>query len=398
MQPVVDPMADPGFIMAANKVMAIYPGYNTINDLMEGMKVDVQGVMNLAAETNPDALNEAVDTYQQTDNVVNELSDNVGAAPVAASQKVKTYNLKKAQNMMQPPADPMGLNDSPEMMGDPMQQQDEFNQEVAPPEEDLIFDEESLKNFIATHDEVTAVDYFEGHITDEQSKLMAKVELKELYEEIPEMPLDPARKTMIYANLLKYLGKDTMEIPVQHKQFEEANGAIKKLAEEHVAKNKKKKATSYNLKTAQHKTQENVVMFGPDNTRIDPFYRMPVSDWHIMERNKGWGQDIGGIWNIDYETLWRTHIMDKYTRPYKDKDGNLVGGYINKRFEVDSNIPEANNIQLKPGQRRKPYLPEYGSTEARLQDARSKGTVVGGPNVDRTKPFNWKEASSKKKS
>ena len=85
--------------------------------------------------------------------------------------------------------------------------------------------------------------------------------------------------------------------------------------------------------------------------------------------------------------------MDKYSRPYKDKDGNWVGGYIQKRFEVDKNIPEANNMQLKPGQKRKPILPEYGNTESRLQAARAAGEIEGAN--DKKKPFNWKEAKKK---
>ena len=53
-------------------------------------------------------------------------------------------------------------------------------------------------------------------------------------------------------------------------------------------------------------------------------------------------------------------------------------------------------MQLKPGELRKPILPEYGNTESRLQAARAKGDIPGSYNT--TKPFNWKEASSKKKS
>jgi len=138
-------------------------------------------------------------------------------------------------------------------------------------------------------------------------------------------------------------------------------------------------------------------MYGPESVRIDPFLKQPVSDQHIVERNKGFGLVVDDVWNIDWETIWRSTIMDKYSRPYRDADGNWVGGYIQKRFEVDKNIPETSNYQLKPGERRKPYLPEYGLTEARLQAARASGDIEGGPDINREKPFNWKEASSKKK-
>ena len=42
-------------------------------------------------------------------------------------------------------------------------------------------------------------------------------------------------------------------------------------------------------------------------------------------------------------------------------------------------------------------VPEHGSTESRLQAARANGDIEGGPVVDRSEPFNWKEAQSKKK-
>ena len=161
--------------------------------------------------------------------------------------------------------------------------------------------------------------------------------------------------------------------------LEKTANHIKKLAEEYVSKKINQKKASYNQKKiAQHKTVDNMLLWGPGNPRPDPFLRgQPVSDWHIVERNKGFGQDIDGVWNIDWEAMWRGNVMDKYSRPYRDKEGNWVGGYLEKRFEVDKNIPEANNYQLKPGQRRRPYLPEFGSTEARLEDARKKNKEGG---------------------
>jgi hypothetical protein len=172
---------------------------------------------------------------------------------------------------------------------------------------------------------------------------------------------------------------------------------IEKVAKQ-IVKSKKANNKSFNLlKTAQHKTQENVIMYGPGQTRIDPFYRQPVSDWSIVERNKGFGLVVDNIWDIDYESIWRSTVMDKYSRSYRDKDGNWVGGYLNKRFETDKNIPASTNMQLKPGQRRKPILPEYGNTESRLEAAREAGEIEGKPTPE-GKLFNWKEAQSKKKS
>ena len=160
----------------------------------------------------------------------------------------------------------------------------------------------------------------------------------------------------------------------------------------------KKASQSFNLKKqAQAGTIENVIMYGPEEKRIDPFSRQPVSDWSIIERNKGFGLVVDDVWNIDWETVWRGNIMDKYSRPYRDKEGNWVGGYIQKRFEVDKWIPPENNLQLHPGQTRKQYLPGQGNMEERLETMRKEKASERGYAPDSSgNPFNWKEASKKK--
>jgi hypothetical protein len=321
------------------------------------------------------------------------LESAMGMDVQSSSKKiVKAFNLKKAQEMM-PPMDPMGLNDSPEMVGDELQMQDEFQEEA-------IQDPATLEEWLNRNNEITANQYFENRVTNDEQMQLAKDNLAQWYQTPTDTPLTPVDKSIILTRLLLALGKDTMTIEAPYrkacvKEIEEVNNIIKKLAYEHV--NKKESNGKFNLKkTAQEKSIQNVVMYGPNQMRVDPFYRHgPVSDWHIMERNKGFGQDIGGIWDIDFETLWRTHIMDKYSRPYRDDDGKWVGGYINKRFEVDSNIPETSNYQMKPGQRRRPILPEYGNTESRLQAARSTGKVVGSKGDK--EPFNWSKSRAGEK-
>jgi hypothetical protein len=69
------------------------------------------------------------------------------------------------------------------------------------------------------------------------------------------------------------------------------------------------------------------------------------------------------------EAIWRQAVMDKYSREYKDKDGNWVGGYINKRFEVERDTG-GHPYQLKPGQKRAPIHEDAWSTEKRLQEMR----------------------------
>ncbi len=80
------------------------------------------------------------------------------------------------------------------------------------------------------------------------------------------------------------------------------------------------------------------------------------------------------------EAIWRTYVMDKFYRDYQDKDGKVVGGYINDRFHVfptagtpanpDAPRDGGNQMALADGERtRKPRPHEY-STERRLEEAR----------------------------
>ncbi|MAH51191.1 hypothetical protein CMI37_35570 [Candidatus Pacearchaeota archaeon] len=325
-------------------------------------------------------------------------------AMAGSKDTIKTFNLKKAQGIGEA-VTPLGdvAADDIDMMGD----QFSMEQDVLGGEQDAMGGESpkfqdgaDLKDWLDQKDFNTARNLLLTYIADTAAQQLVEDGLNSFYEG----DLDQNGKIKIAVSLFDVLpdqlkfddmsGGDMIPAEYTRAMIEETNETIKKLAEEHVKKAEKK---PFNLnKEAQHKVVEDTFMYGPGQTRIDPYYRMPVSDYHIIERNKGYGIDFGGVWDVDWEAIWRSSIMDKYSRPYKDKDGNWVGGYIQKRFEVDKNIPEQNNMQLKPGQTRKPVLPEYGSTEARLQSARADGDVEGANNTDA--PFNWKEASAKKKS
>lgn len=338
-----------------------------------------------------DALRAKYQGIKENPNDSRELADDVEQIKMMSK---KPFNLKKAEDM-QPPFNPMGLNESPELMGDnlEMQQDVEFikTYETHSDLNNMLIEAANSPNaFQTSWNNILAENPREAD--------SAQAALKSYFQGFETKGAEQHLKDAEIIHELIYGKEDIMPIDAEYKKLgasvNETSKIIKKLAQKTTNKNKKK---AYNLtKIAQHKTLDNAILYGPGETRIDPFLHQPVSDWHIVERNKGFGLVVDDIWNIDYETIWRENVMDKYSRPYKNKEGKWVGGYLNKRFEIDSNVPETSNMQLKPGQLRRPILPEYGNTESRLQAARAKGDIAGA--IDTSKPFNWKEASSKKKS
>jgi len=73
------------------------------------------------------------------------------------------------------------------------------------------------------------------------------------------------------------------------------------------------------------------------------------------------------------ETLWRRHVMDKFSREWKNDEGKWVGGYINDRFQVyyhdGGNLMELSNTERT----RKPRPHQY-SIERRLSEGRGEET------------------------
>ena len=334
--------------------------------------------------------------------------------------KMKPFNLKKAQvmapSMNDFPDSQMGMEslpDSPffsqEMEMSPQNEPEDMSLENL----QLSSIDEFIDNFLDTTDYVTAKYEVLENVPDEIGSSIDDI-LRTYYETDWETTDDPRTKKIemmlpIWEHLNPSVKSETAQSGVlenaEYTTTEDESGvlafinditkSIKKLANSDANKNK-----FFNLKKqAQAKTTENVLMYGPSEKRFDAFLRQPISDWHITERNKGFGFVVDDVWNIDWEAIWRGNIMDKYSRPYRDtKTGSWIGGYIQKRFEVDKWIPEGNNYQLLPGQTRKPYLPETRGTEARLEAMREKeGEKRGYEPATEGKPFNWKTAQQEKK-
>lgn len=97
------------------------------------------------------------------------------------------------------------------------------------------------------------------------------------------------------------------------------------------------------------------------------------------------------------EAIWRSYIMDKYSREYQDKEGHWVGGYINDRFYVfpDAGTPAnpkvardgGNLLGLAPGERTRKPRPHQYSTERRLEEARGVKTTDLEANASTIKPI-----------
>lgn len=170
---------------------------------------------------------------------------------------------------------------------------------------------------------------------------------------------------------------------------------IIKIAKEFAYKNKSKKSLFNLQKVAQHKgLSDSVLLSGPSQTSLSPFSRDIQSGLHLIEQNKGFGLKIDDVLDIDFEAIWRGNIMDKYNSPYRDEDGNYVGGYINRRFEVNQNIPSGNNLQLLPGTRGRPWMPEYSTLESRMEVLRGNKDKLQNPSSFSPIVFNLKKKKS----
>jgi hypothetical protein len=175
---------------------------------------------------------------------------------------------------------------------------------------------------------------------------------------------------------------------------------VMKLARD-VAESERKQSSvgKFNLtKTAQHKSiMHGTIMSGPGQTSLSPFSRDIQSGLHLVEQNKGFGLKIDDVLDIDFEAIWRGNVMDKYNAPYRDAEGNYVGGYINRRFEVNRNIPVGNNLQLLPGTRGRPWMPQYSTLESRMEVLRGNEDKLVNPatfNKISIGPFNLKKKNS----
>jgi len=158
-------------------------------------------------------------------------------------------------------------------------------------------------------------------------------------------------------------------------------------------------AKTYNLSQHMYKearaTNDGYVMYGPTEKRICPKLLNRGMGAVVSEETCRFycpdGLAIDDNKMICGEAVWRANIMDKFSRDYVDENGKVTGGYIERRFEVNHNVPEENKMRLKPGELRKPRPAEQGNLEARMQAMRQKEGKKRGykPDTNTGDVFDW---------
>ena len=148
-------------------------------------------------------------------------------------------------------------------------------------------------------------------------------------------------------------------------------------------------------KTAASHFGEAYFTYGPTEKRICPKLRgKNMGDFvseYICRHHCLDGIVIDDNKTVCGEAMWRANVMDKFSREYVNAEGEIEGGYLNKRFEINRNVPEENKMRLKPGEIRKPRPASMGNIESRMQDMRNKEAEKRGyrPDSDTSKPFAW---------
>lgn len=394
---------------------------NSMGQMPEGMNPHEQEEFRARMLAQMQLGKEQMGTLFDINDAIFEATEEANQMMPTASSIIPYFNLLKEAQMT---ADPM-MGQDPMMPQDPMAPATPMSDPMVDPLSEPMMGQES-QDFESGFD---LFNYLEEKLMDSKNIDATIMELTKMVDNDPTVSDDgvvgPNPKQVIKDSIQEYL--DAMRTDNKQRRTElamkmfevmpqsdkgeamitgvehvvaESNEVLRRLAKSLAQYNKTKQASNkpFNLqKEAQHKGMENVIMHGPEGSRIDSVTGQLINDWHIYERNKGWGLKMEDSLFIDYEAVWRGTIMDKYSRPYRNSDGEYVGGYIEKRFEVDKWMPPTNSYQLKPGERRRNYLPEFRSTEARMQHMRANSSDSDVEYCDTSEPFNWaKEAKAKK--
>lgn len=365
-------------------------------------------------------LDETDNVVEEDMNKVNEVKNEIAdSAQMQQTALASSYFdiMKIAQFDADPFAQTNPSMQSPEMG---MGMDDSMGMDQGNPQSDVPLDSpESLKNWIdQTRDDPNAINTLLGKVPSDSKvngdtglEVNVRGIIKDNYQRYLQPDTSESDKMILAAQIFEHMNGQEGEEQVQgtltsaeaEAIVKKADAFIQSLAKKAASVKTIKQASSFNLKKQAQKVRggNEFLSFGPESRRLLPGGKSGYlgSDWHIMERNIGHDFNFDAHHFVDFDTFWRANIMDKYHREYRNEKGEYVGGYLNKRFEVNRNVPEGNNYQLLPGQLRRPILPEFGNMESRLSAARKSMAEERGysPSDTSSKPYNWKEASVKKK-
>jgi len=247
-------------------------------------------------------------------------------------------------------------------------------------------------------------------LRDETDQSQGACILAKIYELLPgRLKSNSSHNTMLSAQVGEIKNKKGKIIMDRQKRVmgkKNPKGIIKFNLSNQVLNNKVEKIANSKdsddmIKTAADQFGQQYLLYGPTEKRICPKLRGKgggypgtgdVVSEYICRHHCLDGIVIDDNKTICGEALWRANAMDKFSREYVDPDGNIQGGYLNKRFEINRNVPEENKMRLKPGETRKPRPTEiYGNYEARMQAMRkTKGKDRGyRPDTNTGDPFQW---------
>ncbi len=322
-----------------------------------------------------------------------------------AEMLAAAFNLKrhKISQIMPQPMEQM-------QMGQPMPQpmgQEEGQSGRFPVANEGDFIAKFADDLLAFNNSPGTPEYERARIAAEEIRAAVSPGFEEEANSILEsvMQLDIAKRDIASTYLIKLYGvlippifkgdqaESQMEPVMSGKKQDAVEGIVRFSLTDSILNNNNDAMT----KTAADQFGQQYLLYGPTEKRICPKLRSKnlsvgdvVSEYtcrhHCLD-----GIAIDDNKTICGEALWRANAMDKYSREYVDEDGNIEGGYINKRFEVNRNVPEENEMRLKPGETRKPRPAAQGNMESRLQDMRSKEGQARDyrPNTNTGDPFEW---------
>lgn len=356
----------------------------------ENVKVDLRTLKGYI-----DRLNSSIKD-QNTNNTSRLQNSNFINRPLSTAAAFNFRKYKIAQQLMTDPS----------MNPTPMQQPSQEQQFQTPVVEQSNFPVANIGDFVNKFlDPLLSWNGQKGPEDDVSNKAVSEIQgavgqgfeqeansaLQSIQQMDPVLEKDKAEQTLIYIyqNWLTPMAKGSQE-----QELAQTMAKNKDTRTVHLSHQVLNNQTGFVKTAADHFGQE-YMLYGPTEKRICPKLRGKnmgdvVSEYtcrhHCLD-----GIVIDDNKTICGEALWRANVMDKFTREYVDENGDTVGGYLNKRFEINRNVPEENKMRLKPGEMRKPRPASWGNTESRLQDMRNKEGEKRDyrPDVNTGTPFNW---------